>query len=305
MITRVKMIICKLVYFSFRPLIKAFLTLRVGRDILFESMPKNELIIAKTNENLSYLVNTSDKVIGKSVYRDRKSFDAHHLTDAFALIPSHKSILLDVGANIGTIGILGISKGYFKKCIAFEPEPNNFKLLTLNVLLNELGEKFELRNEGLSNKKTGTLDFELSEENYGDHRAHIKKTPGRYNESSRKIISVAVSTLDSEIDCRDLDECILFMDTQGFEGHVLSGAIKLIQKSVPIVTEFWPYGLNRANGLSLFYDALSNSQYTAMWDLRNPSLKIKFNIDELKKIASELGMEGKHTDLLFINERKV
>ena len=97
-------------------------------------------MITKTSENLYYIINSSDKVISKSIYCNKKSFDAHHLTNALNLIPCSKSILLDVGANIGTIGIFGISKGYFDKCIAFEPDPNNFKLLKQNVLLNDLDE---------------------------------------------------------------------------------------------------------------------------------------------------------------------
>lgn len=128
-----------------------FTSTRIGREAFFEVAPKNRLLLARTTENIYYIVNTSDKVIGKTVYCDRMSFDAHHLTDALNLIPSKKSILIDVGANIGTIGILGVSKGYFEKCIAFEPEPNNFKILKHNVSLNELSDKFNLRNEALSN----------------------------------------------------------------------------------------------------------------------------------------------------------
>ena len=41
-----------------------------------------------------------------------------------------------------------------------------------------------------------------------------------------------------------------------------------------------------------------------MWDLKNPDVKMKFSIDEMRKIASNLGEKGDHTDLLFINEQK-
>ena len=286
------------------PLIKTMISEKVGREIIFDSMPKNELVVAKTSEGINYVVNTSDRVIGRSVYVNKQSHDAHHLTKALSLIPGRKTLLLDVGANIGTIGILGIFKGYFEKCIAFEPEPNNFKLLRLNVLLNGLDEKFELRNEALSNEKTSSLDFELSETNYGDHRVRLQKAPGLHKEDNRKVISVNVNTLDLALDGYENDECVLFMDTQGFEGHVLNGAKNLIKKSIPIVSEFWPYGLNRSNGIELFYDVLSNSDYTAMWDLKNPGVKMKFSIDEMRKIAFNLGEKGNFTDLLFINEKK-
>lgn len=92
------------------------------------------------------------------------------------------------------------------------------------------------------------------------------------------------------------------MDTQGFEGHILSGAVSLIKAQVPIVTEFWPYGLKRSEGLELLYLALSTARYTSMYDLRFPTQKLKFSVDEIKKIAAELGDDGNHTDLVFLND---
>jgi len=292
----------KIMYYVLGSLAKLFINTKIGRKALYEKTPENQLLLTKTSENLYYIVNSSDKVIGKSIYSEKKSFDAQHLSNAMNLIPYRKSILLDVGANIGTIGILGVSKGYFNKCIAFEPEPNNFEILKYNVSLNGLDDKFELRNEALSDEDNSTLEFELSKDNYGDHRIRVQTTSGRYGEGDRKVISVAVNTLDAVLSNKNLGECVLFMDAQGFEGHVLSGAKKLIKNNIPIITEFWPYGLIRSDGLKRFYDVLSSSAYTSMWDLRNPSKKLKFSINELKKIASELGENG-HTDLVFINEQ--
>ena len=286
----------------FSRLASPFINTRIGREVFFESVPKNQLLLAHTTENIYYIVNSSDKVIGKSVYCDQISFDSDHLTDALKLISSPKSILVDVGANIGTIGILGVIQGYFKKCVAFEPEPRNFKILQDNVSINGLSDKFELRNEALSDEANGSLDFELSEENYGDHRIRIKSTSGIHNEADRRVISVAVNTLDCALKNVNLADCVLFIDTQGYEGHVLSGAKKLIQAHVPIVTEFWPYGLERVGGLEIFYEILSNSGYTSMWDLRNPAQKLQFSINELKKIASQIGNDGDFTDFLFVKE---
>ena len=275
---------------------------RFGRDCLFSVLPKNELVITKTKEGLYYVINTSDDVIGRSIFINKQSYGSQNLIKALELVGKHKSTILDVGANIGTIGISGISHGYFAKCMAFEPDPNNFKLLQTNVNINELSEKFELRNEALSNITDRVLDFELSNNNFGDHRVRIKNIPGFLHEENRKLISVNVNTLDHVLRDYDLSECFLFMDTQGHEGHILSGALKLIDASVPIVTEFWPYGLKRSNGLDMFYKALSASKYTTIWDLSFPHKKIKFSIDELKSIALNLGEDGAYTDLIFTNE---
>lgn len=275
-----------------------------GREAIFRALPENEIIIAKTEEGLSYAINSSDSAIGRYVYSKRKSYDAENLINALTLIPEQKSILLDVGANVGTIGILGVAHKYFEKCIAFEPEPNNFKLLKCNVILNGLESSFDLRNEAVSSVAGGEVEFEISDSNFGDHRVRVKNDPGRYNETSRKVISVKTTSLDSAINAIEIKKCILFMDTQGHEGHVLSGGKKLVKNSVPIVTEFWPYGLERSGGLNLFYKVLSDSPYTAMWDLKNPTEKFEFSVDEIKKIAARLGAQGDYTDLLLLDERQ-
>ena len=108
-----------------------------------------------------------------------------------------KSIILDVGAIIGTIGIFGISQGLFKKCISFEPDPHNFMLLQANVLINGLNKKFELNNVALSDKNINHLEFELSKDNFGVHRAKVNEKNGLYNEESRQVIKVKTSTIDS------------------------------------------------------------------------------------------------------------
>lgn len=299
-----KVVIRKFGFIIIRVLNKPLNSTKKGRQFYFDSVGENELLCTKTLEGIYYIVNSSDKIIGKSIYVNKKSFDAQHLIAALNLISRKNTLLLDVGANLGTIGILGVFKGYFEKCIAFEPDPNNFKLLSSNVYLNGLGGNFELRNEALSNIKKGTLNFELSETNHGDHRVKFQNVAGKYNEDNRKVITVKVNTLDSVLQNHELDNCVLFMDTQGHEGHILDGAKVLIQRSVPIVTEFWPYGLNRSNGLNLFYESIENSNYTTIWNLKNPNKKINFSIDQLKKIASNLGFEGSFTDLVITNDDK-
>jgi hypothetical protein len=74
-------------------------------------------------------------MIGRGTYKSLKSFDARNLEKSLKILKTKKNILLDVGANIGSIGIYGVAKNYFKKCLAFEPEPRNFDLLKKIYLL--------------------------------------------------------------------------------------------------------------------------------------------------------------------------
>ena len=294
-----KNMIRKLIKFLTLPFVKLLTSSRLGRDIMYTSLPENYLIVGNTKEGLHYIVNSSDQVIGKSIFCEKISFDSEILEKSLELIGCKKSTLIDVGANIGTIGISGIHSKLFDKCISFEPEPRNFKLLQANVIINNLSDKFELRNEALSSECGLLLDFELSEDNYGDHRVRIISNSGLYKENKRETISVKSNTLDNVLKDYDLNEILLFMDTQGFEGHVLSGAKSLIEARVPIVTEFWPYGLKRTDGFEKFYNALIKSKYTTLYDLRFTDKKMDFTIDSIKSIAHDLRDNGDFTDLLF------
>ena len=271
-----------------------------GRDLIYSSFPKNEFLIGNTEEGLHYVINSSDDTIGRIVFRSRKSFDSHHLLISLKILDVKKKVLLDVGANIGTVGLFAVKQGLVSNCIAFEPDPTNFQLLKTNVEINNLADKFELHNVALASDKVGPLLFELSPKNFGDHRIHLSNSSGLFGEEKRKVITVETNSLNHVCEKINLDECILSMDTQGFEGDILSGASSLIDAGVPIITEFYPYCLMRTNGLNKFYSALSKSKYKTFYDLRNPTISINFSIEEIKKIAKELGTDGAFTDFLFI-----
>ena len=275
---------------------------RFGRDVIFFSHPNDALMVATTEEGLHYVVHAADQMIGRNVFCYQQSFDRQNLKSAVEILGKDKKILLDVGANIGTIGIFAVSQRLFSRCIAIEPDPKNFRLLRANVALNDVSECFDLHNCALSDSGNGTLDFELSEENFGDHRVRICEAAGRFEEQNRRVIRVEKQTLDALCQGVALDECVLFMDTQGHEGHVLAGALSLLRAGVPIVTEFWPYGLMRAEGLERFYKAIESGSYTGLYDLRYPDKRIEFSLRAIQHIADELQQSGRHTDLVLVRE---
>ena len=277
--------------------IKLLLNNEIGRSILFNSFPLNNLIMCNTEEGIKYIVNSSDKTIGRGTFKSQKSFDSKNLEQSLQILNIKKSILLDIGANIGTIGIYGIFKKHFDKCLAFEPEPKNFSILKYNIFINELADKFEIFNIALNDGSQDNLLIRLSKDNFGDHRSYHSTLS---KENNKNEIIVPCNTLNKICENLNLDEVFIFMDTQGFEGHILSGARKLIDYKVPIVTEFWPYGLRKANCLEKFYESLADSKYQNLYNLRFPNKRIKFSIKALKIIASEMGDDlDIFTDLLI------
>lgn len=268
----------------------------------FESLPDGYAISQVGTEH--YLVSTSDKVIGRSLYV-RGEFDFGKFTDAWKLAglegAKEAVTLVDIGANVGSIGIPAVKRGYAVRCVAFEPEPLNAKLLKTNVILNDLEERFDLFQVALGDRE-GEILFELSDSNFGDHRVRLNEPgEGRYDEQSRKTISVPMKTLDDYADRIGNGPCLLWMDTQGFEGHVLQGASRLLQQKIPMVLEFWPYGLKRNDGFELLLKSLANSKYEYFINLDSTDKnKIPLSAESLNILCSELEEGDEFTDILVL-----
>ena len=52
--------------------------------------------------------------------------------------------------------------------------------------------------------------------------------------------------LDLLIPSFDPRRTMIWMDTQGFEGHILAGARNALAARTPMVLEFWTFAMNRA-----------------------------------------------------------
>lgn len=88
------------------------------------------------------------------------------------------------------------------------------------------------------------------------------------------------------------------MDVQGHEGHLLSGASRLLASTVPIVCEYWPYGLERAGGLERFH-ALVTAFRSRFADLSTPDVSV-LPISRLGALRGQYtGVIG-YTDLLLL-----
>src|SRR5581483_12346161 len=144
-----------------------------------------------------------------------------------------RTILVDVGANIGTVCIPALLRGYFQGALAVEPEAKNFRLLTRNVSANHLAGRVMLFQRAISNAP-GVLTMTISADNFGDHRIAS---------AGHGAISVVATTMDamlSEAQLSPESVGLVWVDVQGHEFQVLQGSETLIQAGVPFVVEFSP-----------------------------------------------------------------
>lgn len=150
-------------------------------------------------------------------------------------------VYVDVGANIGYYSLVAAHcVGAAGRVIAYEPDPENFALLTANVALNRLSQ-VSCFPYALSDHNTNGTLF-LSPDNFGDHRVYA--SPGERH--TREITLVKgdehLAPLTTRID-------FLKVDTQGAEYFVLQGLFPLLVQNrnhLRMIVEICPYGIRHS-----------------------------------------------------------
>ncbi len=140
------------------------------------------------------------------------------------LKPSLGDVVLDVGAHIGSY-TLRYSKmvGSQGKVIAFEPEPDNRRILNWNIRLNKAG-NVSVRSEALGNFH-GKARLKLSV-HAGVHS--FVRTSSEIRQTGE--ILVPVMRMD-ELDMGRVN--LIKVDVEGYELEVLRGAEELIRRFKP------------------------------------------------------------------------
>ncbi len=107
---------------------------KIGRMTVYKAQAPNTLLVAKASD-LKFLVNSSDMAVGLSTYINRVAFDSEKISPLLSICGrgGGQSIMLDIGANIDTIGLTALAQGDVAEVWAFEPEPHNYSLLMSNI----------------------------------------------------------------------------------------------------------------------------------------------------------------------------
>jgi len=160
-------------------------------------------------------------------------------------------MLVDVGANIGMICIGMLKHGHFREGVAIEPNPENFALLEHNIAQNEMSDRLRAYRYAASDA-SGEVEMEISEENFGDHRVRTAQSLGSalMSEEGRRTVRVPARPLDeilresASVDSKRIG--LIWIDIQGYEGHLFRGARDTLGHGMPVLSEFWPYGILRS-----------------------------------------------------------
>ena len=201
---------------------------------------------ATTADGLHYVATAKDSVIMKSMYNTQRNWAEtemklfQELAKQFYKVDDSNGWFLDLGANIGTTGIYFLKKLTPNlKLLAFEPDPENFKLLKTNLILNEI-ENAVVENCGLGFEES-EMTMYRSAVNPGENTVFNEWFNQNQELSSEKIKVIFLDKYidDNYISAKDIK--YIWIDTQGSEAEILLGAKNLLhENAVPLFIEFNP-----------------------------------------------------------------
>ena len=149
-------------------------------------------------------------------------------------------VVVDIGANIGYYTLLFAKHvGPSGRVVAFEPDQDNFRLLSANVSLNAYANVTVVQSAVSDTDEP--LELYRNESNHMDHRTY---DPGEGWEA----VSVPSVRLDDYFAANSRGIDLIKMDIQGGEPRALAGMTRLLTENpaIVLVTELWPYGLRGA-----------------------------------------------------------
>jgi FkbM family methyltransferase len=244
------------------------------------------LTVSTPNGRLSF--SNMDFTVARTLYVRRAwEFDLitrsmAYLRDRGYLPDGAGDVMLDVGANVGMICIAMLKHGYFRRALAFEPSADNFAFLERNIRQNGMTGAIEPHCCALSDT-TGELPMELSEDNFGDHRLRVSSAhnalPGLQGEERRRTVRVPVRRLDDVL-AEPAPVAVeriglIWIDIQGHEGQFFEGARRTLAHGIPVVSEFWPYGIRRAGLDRQTFTAIASSLFTHLVHVHAKTLRFE------------------------------
>ncbi len=269
---------------------------------------RRDITLPTWNGTISF--SSKDWLVGKYLYVKR-GHETQEIRRAMTLLQTQgyleaggEGSVVNLGAHIGLTCIALLRQGYFRRAVAYEPSPESFRLLLANIRQNNLQDRISAFPLAISSAP-GETELELSGSNSGDNRIRRLQSPGFFGEERRSVIKVPVETLDRMLEREpslNRDKIrLLWLDAQGHEGCVLEGARRLLGRGIPVVTEFWPYGIGRSGMAQDAFHAIAASLFTHFYVIHQPSPAPR-PIDDLNALFKEYSAPRQVCLLALVNE---
>jgi len=260
------------------------------------------LMIAQGKE--SYVVVSNDMAVGYPLFMDGEA-DFQKFVTAISLLQKkniHIRTLWDIGANVGSIAIPALRRGFVQKAVAFEPEEQLMRLLRANAILNGVDKQMHFQQVALG-EVSSVVDLMMGPGNTGDYRICGRRlNDDTMGEEEMIPQRVQMRPMDHFVQDFSVGATLLFMDIQGYEGRALRGAKRIMNSSPPLVVEFWPYGMKRAESYPHLKEIICGGAYTCFADLAaDPPEFTPLAVKSLDALYEKSGERSDwSTDILFV-----
>ena len=200
-------------------------------------------------EEGDWIFNSSDRYIPGTMFLTDKTFSKDEI-DIFVELtekyygtkPTEKCYFMDIGANVGTTCI------YVKKkklpnatIIAFEPVSDNYKLLKINHMINDIDDSIMV-NKAVMNQ-AATYSIAINGTNMGKCKIVSEDRNSEINPAvTEQVVSTTIKEFIEENNIEAIDVKYVWIDTEGFETEVLIAAEPLLcEESTAFYLEYSPY----------------------------------------------------------------
>jgi FkbM family methyltransferase len=181
--------------------------------------------VAVATKNGLLVVDPRDFGVSRSLL-SRGSYDWPAIAWLSSLLDRQSRIVV-VGAHLGAVLIPLALRSGSRNIIALEPSPSTYRLLEMNLALN------------------GLTDVTVHRMAVGDCSRSIRFTQNPLNSGNSRVsprgeIIVPMTTLDSLLETDPAPIDLLVMDTEGFETHVMRGAVETLARTRFLYVEYAP-----------------------------------------------------------------
>lgn len=213
---------------------------RTFRETVLNAVAERGHLIYARGDDVAFFVDPSDRAVGAGLiwegdWQRRELIDAtKYLQDAGRFPKS--AVFVDAGANIGTQTVYALKAGY-ARAVSFEPEPNNARLLAMNVATNGLSDRCRIVQKAVGDRP-GTARLHLHPRNKGHHT--IGTPP---SSDTTESIDVPVARMDTELAAAGVapeQVGLIWIDVEGFEPEAIRGLGAFLEVQVPLVIEYSP-----------------------------------------------------------------
>ena len=271
------------------------------RGIRFRRLARHSSLLVAPFGDGQLLVDAADDEIGRVVYMtggyERVYLQTAVQQLAAAGIDVAGTTFVDIGANIGTSSIDALLHFGFGRAVCFEPSADNARLLAMNATLNGLEDRMAIHVLALGDRD-GTAVLSRSAHNSGDHRLITEQPAATTASEEVRLVRLDTLVADGSVDLTGAG--LVWMDVQGHEPFVLSGAAAVTEQRVPMVLEYTPAAL--AGGGQAVLEQLVIPNYSTVVDLHltaHGCSGSSFPADDLPSLPERLhGVD--HTDLLLL-----